>query len=67
MLKPLAKSVFIPLGLKVAASATHSAIHKNMFGYGMRHLDLAKQTTLIISNVEMNDIMKIVKSLEDSG
>ena len=24
-------------------------------------------TTLIISNEEMNDIMKIVKSLEDSG
>ena len=38
-----------------------------MFGSGMRHLDLAKQTTLIISNAEMNDIMKIVKSLEDSG
>ena len=30
-----------------------------MFGSGM--------TTLIISNEEMNDIMKIVKSLEESG
>ena len=31
-----------------------------------RPLDLPKRTTLIISNKEMN-IMKIVKSLEDSG
>ena len=30
-----------------------------MFGYGF--------TALIISNEEMNDIMKIVKSLEESG
>ena len=30
-------------------------------------LDLTKQTTLIISNEEVNDIMKIVKSLEESG
>ena len=33
----------------------------------MRLSDLAKQTTLIISNEEMNHIMKIVKSLEESG
>ena len=30
-----------------------------MFGSGM--------TTLIISNEEMNDILKIIKSLEESG
>ena len=29
--------------------------------------DLTKQTTLIISNEEINDMMKIVKSLEESG
>ena len=57
-LKPLAKSVLIPLGL-TAAAATDAAIHKKMFGPGV--------TTLIISNKEMNDIMKIVKSLEESG
>ena len=57
--KPLAKSVLIPLGLTAAASATDTAIHKRMFGSGF--------TTLIISNDEMNDIMKIVKSLEESG
>ena len=55
-LKPLAKSVLIPLGLTTAASATDAAIHKKIFGSGM--------TTMIISNEEMNDIMKIVKSLE---
>ena len=38
-----------------------------MFGSGTRPLDVAKWTTLIISNEEMNDIIKIVKSLEESG
>ena len=37
-----------------------------MFGSGTRPSDLAKQTTLIISNEDMNDIMKIVKTLEES-
>ena len=55
----LAKSILIPLGLTAAASVTNAAIHKKMFGSGM--------TTLIISNEELNDIMKIVKSLEESG
>ena len=38
-----------------------------MLGLGMRLLDIAKQTSLIISNEEMNDIMKIVNSLEELG
>ena len=59
VLKPLAKSVLIPLGLTAAASARDAAIHKKMSGSGF--------TTLIISNEEMNDIMKIAKSLEGSG
>ena len=59
VLKSLAKSVLLPLRLTAGASATDAAIHKKMFGSGF--------TTLIISNEEMNDIMKIVKSLEDSG
>ena len=58
VLKPLAKSVLIPLGLTAAGSATDAAIHKKMFGSGA--------TTVIISNEQMNDIMKIVKSLEGS-
>ena len=59
VLKPLAKSVLITLGLTAAAWATDAAIHKKMFGSG--------NTTLIISNEEMNDIMKIVKSFEESS
>ena len=59
VLKPLAKSILIQLGLIAAAAATNTAIHKKMFGSCM--------TTLTISNEEMNDIMKIVKSLEESG
>ena len=38
-----------------------------MFGSGMWPLDLAKRTTLIILKKEVNDVMKIVKSLEESG
>ena len=59
VLKPLAKSVLVPLGLTAAASATDATIQKKIFESGM--------TTLIITNEEMNDIMKILKSLEESG
>ena len=38
-----------------------------MFRSGARPLNLASRTTLIISNEEMQDIMKIVKSLGKSG
>ena len=34
-----------------------------MFGSGARPLDLGKRATLIISNEEMNDIIKITKFL----
>ena len=61
VIKPLAKSVLIPLGLTAAASATDAGIHKKILGSGHNN------TTLIISNDEINDIIKIVKSLEDSG
>ena len=54
--KPLGKSVLLPLGLTTAASATDAAIHKRMFGSGT--------ATLIVSNEEISDIMKIVKSLK---
>ena len=57
LLKPLAKSVSIPWGL--TASATDAAIQKKIFGSGM--------TTLLISNKQVNVIMKIVKSLEEYG
>ena len=65
--KRIAKSVLIPLGLTAAASTTDAAIHKKTVGSRMRPLDLKKQTILIISNKEMNDIMKIIKSSEEFG
>ena len=58
VIKLLAKSVLIPSGLTAAASAADAGIHKKILGSG--------NTTLIISNNEMQDIIKIVKSLEDS-
>ena len=67
VLKPTAKSVLVSLGLTAAVSATDAAIHKKIFGSGMHPLDLEKQTTSIISHEEMNDIMKIIRSLEESG
>ena len=66
-LKPLAKSVLIPLGLATAASATDAAIHKKTFGSGRPSDVASSMATLTISKKEMNDIMKIVKSLEESA
>ena len=59
LVKPLAKSVLIPLGLTAAASAADAEIYKKILGSG--------NTALIISNEEMNDIIKIVQALEDSN
>ena len=68
VLKPLTKSVLIPLGLTAAAgAAADAAIYKKMFGSGARPLELAMQTTLIISIEEMTDIMKIIMPFEESG
>ena len=60
VIKPLAQSVLIPLGLTAAASDADAGIYKKILGSG-------HNTTLIISNDEMEDILKIVKSLEDLG
>ena len=62
VIKPLAKSVLIPLVLTAAVSAADAGIHKINLGSGNNN-----NTTLIISNDEMDDILKIVKSLENSG
>ena len=62
VIRPLAKSVLIPLGLTAAASAVDAGVLKKILGSGHNN-----NTTLIISNDEMGDILKIIKSLEDSG
>ena len=56
ILKTLANSVLIPLGLTALASTIDAAIRKKIFRSGM--------TILTISNEEMVDIMKITISLE---
>ena len=58
VLKPLTKSLLIPLGLRAAASAADAGIQKKVLR--------SWRTTLIISNEEMKHIMKIVKYLEES-
>ena len=53
---PLTKSVLIPLWLTAAVSAAGAGIHKKILG-------LSEPTTLIITNYEIEDIIKIVKPL----
>ena len=56
---PLVKDVLAPLGITAAASVIDAGIQKKIHGSGT--------TTLIISNEEMNGIMKIAQALEDSN
>ena len=65
VIKLLAKSVLIPLGLTAAGSTADAGIHKKVLGPGHNHP--SPNATLIISNDEIGDVIKIVKSLEDSG
>ena len=62
---PLAKNVLALLGLTAAISAIDGSIKKKMLGSGATKG--AGTTTLIISSDEIDDILKIVKSLENSG
>ena len=56
LLTPLAKSNLISLGLSAGISAADVAIENKIYGSGT--------TALIISNEEMEYIMKMVKLLE---
>ena len=69
VIKALAKSVLITLGLTATASAADAGVYKNIVGSGKRPLEstLHIATTLITSNDEMEDIIKMVKFLEDSS
>ena len=58
VLTSLANSFLLTLRLSVGMSAADAAIEKKIYGSGT--------TALIISNEEMENIMKIVKSLEES-
>ena len=55
---PLAKNVLAPLGLTAAMSAIDGSIQKKMRGEGVK---------LVIEQEQINDIMKIIEELENSG
>ena len=59
VLTTLAKSVLSILGVTATASATDGAIQKKIYALCT--------ATLVFSNEDSNDIIKIVKSLEDAG
>ena len=75
VIKQLAKSVSIPLGLTAATLTTDAGIHKKILGSGNpsyshnnnNNNNNSNNTVLIIPNDEIEDIIKILKSLEDSG
>ena len=55
---PLAKKVLAPLSLTAAMSAIYGSIQKKIHGSGIK---------LIIEQEDMNDIIKIIEGLENSG
>ena len=55
---PLAKNVLAPLVLTAAMSAIDGSIQKKIHGSGVK---------LIIEQEDMNDIIKIIEALENSG
>ena len=55
---PLAKNVLVPVGLTAAMSAIDGSLQKKIHGSGVK---------LIIKQEDMNDIMKIIEGLENSG
>ena len=59
VLTPSAKNVLLPFGLSAGMSVAVAPIQSKIYESGT--------TALIISNKEMEDIMKIVKLLEESG
>ena len=59
VLATLAKGIVLPIGSSAAMSTKDAAIQKKVYA--------SRTIALIIENEEMEDIMKIVKSLEESG
>ena len=55
----MAKNISAPLGITVAASVIHAGIQKKIHG--------SETAKLIISNEEMNDIIKIFQALENAN
>ena len=56
----------LPFGLSARMSAADAAVQRKIYGSGCPSGLALRTTTLIISKEEIEDIMKIVKSLEES-
>ena len=67
VLKPLAESVLIPLGLTAVLAAADAEIFRKIIGLGTPPLHLEKWLLLITTKGEIDDTTKIVKSFEESG
>ena len=61
---PLAKNVLAPLGLTAAMFAIDGSMQKKIHGSGAIK---GAGVKLIIEQEDMNDIIKIIKALENSG
>ena len=61
---PIAKNVLAPLGLTAAMSAIDGSIQKKIHGSGTTK---GAGVKLIIEQEDMDDIIKIIKALENSG
>ena len=59
----MAKNILAPLGITAVTSAIDAGIQKKK----KKKIHGSEATILIISNEEMNDIMKNVQALEDSN
>ena len=62
LMKPalaLVKNTLVPFGISATSSASDAGIQNKVHGF--------ETTTLIVSNKEINDMMKIVQFLEDSN
>ena len=59
------KNILAPLEITAVASAIDAAIQKKTHDSGRLSDSASQTTTCIISNEEMNDILKIVQALED--
>ena len=59
--KQLAKSILVPLRLTAETSTIFACTQKKTFGSGRTTL------ALVFLNEDQNDIMKTIKSLEESG
>ena len=67
VLGQLAKSMLITIRLTARLSALDTGVHNNILGSGTSGPSGSGTTTLIISNKEMEEIMKIDKSSKDSS